>query len=247
MAVAKLFSHYCVKVIDKEKILQHYSEEKAKKFIDREIEFLQKNIGEPHIVQMLDYCWSSDYDCIILMERNRGVTLKELNLKVISKVSIWERIEILKKIANHLINALYSMEKNEICHRDIKPDNVLIDLSKEEDFREQLNLPVKDLSWFSSNTNFIVKVADFGASKGFDSLSSFTAIGNMKYKANEVDEDNNSFSKADVWSVGVMILDLLIPDESWEISSYFSFANIGFTLPKLLNEFLTDEIDERFK
>ena len=47
---AKLLSHYCVKVIDWEKILQHYPEDKAKKFIDREIEFLWKNIGEPHIV-----------------------------------------------------------------------------------------------------------------------------------------------------------------------------------------------------
>ena len=48
--LAKLLSHYCVKVIEWEKILRHYPADKAKKFIDREIEFLWKNIGEPHIV-----------------------------------------------------------------------------------------------------------------------------------------------------------------------------------------------------
>ena len=83
---------------------------------------------------MLDYCRTSDWDCMILMEKNWGVSLKQLNNEVLKKVSIWERIEILKKITNQLLSGLYSMVKNGISHRDIKPDNILIDLSEDEAF-----------------------------------------------------------------------------------------------------------------
>ena len=97
---------------------------------------------------------------------------------MISKALPRERKAIVKKILNQLISALYSMEKNGISHWDIKPDNILVDLSRDSLFKDQLNNAQKDLSKFTSKTDFVVKLADFGASKSVNSISPLTAVGN---------------------------------------------------------------------
>lgn len=86
-------------------------------------------------------------------------------------------------------------------------------------------------------------MADFGASKDFDCISSWSSIGNQKYNAPEVGDENTPCPKADVWSVGVMLLDLMIPNESRDMSSRFSFKNIPFSLPEMLEEYLFEPQD----
>ena len=99
---------------------------------------------------MLDYCKINDVECIILVEWNRGVTLEKLYKEVISKANPWEKKLIIKKISNQLISALNSLSKHWICHWDIKADNILIDLSEDENFKDTINDDQINLSYFSS-------------------------------------------------------------------------------------------------
>jgi len=52
-------------------------------------------------------------------------------------------------------------------HRDIKPDNILIDISEDPIFRNCTKNEefLEKLSQFTSKTKFKVKIGDFGLSK----------------------------------------------------------------------------------
>ena len=73
-----------------------------------------------------------------------------------------------------MISALYSLYKKQICHWDIKPDNILIDLSKDPEFIDQNFSGEIDWSKFNSETKFVAKLADFGASWSLERMSVLT-------------------------------------------------------------------------
>lgn len=61
-------------------------------------------------------------------------------------------------------------------HRDIKPDNIFIDLSEDSSFAdcEEEKDFIDNLDNFSPNTKFTVKIGDLGVSKSTDSLAQET-------------------------------------------------------------------------
>lgn len=85
-----------------------------------------------------------------------------------------------------LINAYKSLHEHNIIHRDIKPDNIL----------------------FKEGT---LKLADFGFCKKLkfaDDLTQ-TSLGSPLYMAPEVLNNDIYSSKADLWSCGVILYQLL--------------------------------------
>mmetsp|Transcript_8930 Transcript_8930/g.13694 ORF Transcript_8930/g.13694 Transcript_8930/m.13694 type:complete len:110 (+) Transcript_8930:478-807(+) len=80
------------------------------------------------------------------------------------------------------------MHKKNMVHRDIKPENILL----------------------SSQINLSVKLADFGFAQTFDPKEGLTdAFGTPFYMAPEMYLGNPHGTKADVWSVG-MVLSILM-------------------------------------
>lgn len=86
-----------------------------------------------------------------------------------------------------LLRAITHCHENEICHRDIKPDNILIDKTDN------------------------VKVIDFGLSKYFDkNISTLESrVGTPAYMAPEVVMGKTYDNKCDVWALGVTMYQLL--------------------------------------
>ena len=104
------------------------------------------------------------------------------------KLSEEESIDILHQILKSLI---YLHEELKIIHRDIKPENFLIK---------------------NENGKNIIKLTDFGFSDYIpkDNNGRFTEqIGTPQYAAPEIYEGKNYNTKVDLWSVGVVLYNMI--------------------------------------
>lgn len=106
--------------------------------------------------------------------------------KNISKSKIYSE-KMVAEIMEKLVRAIAHCHENGVCHRDLKPDNILID------------------------KNLEVKVIDFGLSKHLDTniRSLKSRVGTPAYMAPEVILGNTYDLKCDVWSLGVLMYTLL--------------------------------------
>ena len=99
------------------------------------------------------------------------------------------KIEEIYNIMNQLNNTFKIMNENNIIHRDIKLDNILIK--------------------YNSNKDYIVKLTDYGISKQLINTMGTTFIGTPLTMAPEILEgDNNYNNKCDLWSIGIIIYQL---------------------------------------
>jgi ankyrin repeat protein len=98
-----------------------------------------------------------------------------------------------KSVTVQVLEGLEIMHQNNLCHRDLKPGNILI----------ARWMPLK------------VKIADFGVSKHFDGITEGrTFTGSQKYMAPEIwgilQSDTSTYTTAvDVWSLGCMVYAML--------------------------------------
>ncbi len=94
--------------------------------------------------------------------------------------------EQITHVSRHIIRALHYLHGKKIIHRDIKPENILF----------------KDIF-----TNPIFSLADFGFSKEIDSRATF--VGTPLYWAPEVCSGSPQDFRVDIWSLGVVIYEML--------------------------------------
>ena len=91
-----------------------------------------------------------------------------------------------KIIFNEILDAIITMHKKEICHRDIKTENILLDTDE-----------------------YIIKICDFGLSAECDELLT-GYCGTPGYMAPEVFTDDKEYDgkKADIFSLGVLLFNM---------------------------------------
>jgi serine/threonine protein kinase len=114
-----------------------------------------------------------------LYKRNQFYTMK------LSDMPIPEIRSYIKQI----LQGLDYLHKQEICHRDIKPQNILVD-----------------------HTNSIAKICDFGSAKILSPLEqNVSYICSRYYRAPElIFGATNYTTKIDIWSLGCVFAELLI-------------------------------------
>ena len=97
--------------------------------------------------------------------------------------------EILK-ILNELNNTFRLMAQNNIIHRDLKLENILIK--------------------YIDNQNYIIKISDYGSSKKLISFSRYCSsyVGTIIYMAPEILNEEKYNYKCDLWSLGIIIYKL---------------------------------------
>uniref|UniRef100_A0A7S2U0D7 Protein kinase domain-containing protein n=1 Tax=Lotharella oceanica TaxID=641309 RepID=A0A7S2U0D7_9EUKA len=93
---------------------------------------------------------------------------------------------VARTIFKSIVAGLHACHKQNIAHRDIKPDNILMD------------------------EKFKIKIADFGYSRIMRESGMKTAVGTLKFAAPEIIMGQSYSTQADIWSLGVTLFILFV-------------------------------------
>ena len=185
-------------------------------------------------------CWKyfkNNEKFVIIMEECDGNLEKLLLKKVVENkkenkndkgFTPQEVLEIMKQ----LNNAFKIMKKNNIIHRDLKLENILIKYNDKE------------------HKTFTVKLADYGCSKRLDSSSQKckTFAGTVIYMAPEILEKKEYDDKCDLWSIGIIIYRLLFVKSPFSgKKEYALIQNFNKFDNNLLKQSGNDELDDLIK
>jgi len=153
-----------------------------------EIEIMEK-LDHPNLIKVISFLMNASYpresgaeDCVIIvMELARGVSLFDILYFTDGFPE-----EITRTYLTQLVGAIGHMHKQGIAHRDIKPQNTLLD------------------------NNFNLKVCDFGLSKetGGASLMN-TRLGTLAFQAPEILMSRPYDFGVDIFALGVMFFLML--------------------------------------
>ncbi|MBP1968148.1 serine/threonine-protein kinase [Virgibacillus natechei] len=140
------------------------------------------SLSHPNIVNIYDI-GEEDQISYMVMEYVDGMTLKEY-IQNYGPIEVQEALDIMKQITAAIAHA----HANDIVHRDIKPQNILID------------------------TYGQVKVTDFGIAIAL-SATSFTQtnsiLGSVHYLSPEQARGGMATKKSDIYSIGIVLFELL--------------------------------------
>lgn len=144
------------------------------------------SLSHPNIVNIYDVGTDKDGEQIIhyiVMEYIKGDTLKDYIRKK-GKLTIKETINYASQIAS----AIQDAHRNKIIHRDIKPQNIMID------------------------ENNRIKVMDFGIARAATSSTITTtseAIGSVHYFSPEQARGGYTDEKSDIYSLGIVMYEMI--------------------------------------
>jgi eukaryotic-like serine/threonine-protein kinase len=183
-------------------------------------------LAHPNIVAIQDQGWNEGGvpAVFIVMEYIEGFTLRD----VITEQGALGVNESLRYFTP-VLSAMSAAHKAGILHRDIKPENILIS----KDGR--------------------VKVADFGLAKGAQlgktlTVESSVILGSVSYLSPEQVERGLSDMRSDVYSLGVVLFEMLTGKKPFDGESPIQIAymhvNENVAAPSTLNPAIPSELDE---
>mmetsp|Transcript_4272 Transcript_4272/g.9311 ORF Transcript_4272/g.9311 Transcript_4272/m.9311 type:complete len:1043 (+) Transcript_4272:293-3421(+) len=166
--------------------------------VEREVRILSM-LKHPHIVRYLASFQREDVLCIIT-EYAAGGTLRTAIRQQRQASGAFSSEQVIAWLVQ-LASALYAVHANNVLHRDIKADNVF--LTAEAD----------------------IKLGDFGLSSEIEESNlAKTACGTPYYTSPEQISGEGYSQPADVWSLGVLLFELLTLSRPFEADSYGKLA-----------------------
>jgi serine/threonine protein kinase len=196
---SKIKEELCIKVISKEKIEQH----KLMNNIQNELNILKILRHENIVTYKTDF--KTINNLYVVLERYNGGCLTDL----IKKIKLTE-LEI-QHIMIQITRALYYLKENNILHRDLKCDNIMINYENEEDRINNniLNGTIKIIDFGFAR---ILKEGDLATSKLGSPITQDPTILNFTGKYfNETFLEYDE--RVDLWSIGVICFQLYHKDE----------------------------------
>jgi serine/threonine protein kinase len=206
---------------------------KADKFVQslkQEIDIL-KDLHHKNIVQYYGSQSDEKYFDIFLEYVPGGSILSLLN-----NYGAFEEL-LIKNFIRQVLEGVNYLHEKGIVHRDIKGANILVD------------------------NKGIVKISDFGISKKVDEntvnmkskMNNRTSFqGSIFWMAPEVIKQLNYTGKADIWSIGCLVIEMITAKHPWEqLDQTAAIFKIGSNnkppMPKGLSEELNDFITRTFE
>ncbi|KAK9052194.1 hypothetical protein SSX86_028822 [Deinandra increscens subsp. villosa] len=163
-------------------------------------------IRHPNLITLIGY-YASTSEMFLIYNYLPGGNLEKFILETRASVS---GLKVLHKIALDVANALYFLHDQcnpRILHRDVKPSNILLD------------------------ENFNAYLSDFGLARllnDFETHVTTDVAGTFGYVAPEYALTCRASEKADVYSYGVMLLELISDKRALDKS--FSSQENGYTI-----------------
>lgn len=142
-------------------------------------------LNHPNIVDVYDV-GDDKGRYYIVMELMTGTTLKELIARR-GSLDKYEAVSIIEQ----LVKALGKAHENQVIHRDIKPQNILV------------------------QPDGTVKLTDFGIALAEDALQltkSDSVMGSVHYLAPECSRGEGATIQSDIYALGVVLYELLVGD-----------------------------------
>ena len=178
-------------------------------------------LSHPNIIEVYDVCFAHNMRCIV-MEYIDGITLKEYMEE--QRPLAWkETVHFILQI----LKALSHAHSKGIVHRDIKPQNVML---------------LSDAR---------IKITDFGIAR-FARSESHTitdrAIGSVHYISPEQARGDHTDQRADIYSIGVMLYEMLTGQVPFDADSPVSVAlkqiELEAPLPRSINPDIPTGLEE---
>jgi len=154
----------------------------AKESFDTELYFL-KNVKGNNIINIIDFYENEKDYYYIVLEKMDG----DLAQMLTENYKNGMPSNLIRKIFKQLNFGLKIMRAKGICHRDLKPNNILFSYTNEK------------------KNDFIIKLADFDLSTELSSISQTKSIaGTELFKAPEIKKEKYS-NKCDLYSLGIIL------------------------------------------
>ncbi|MCH5300028.1 MAG: Stk1 family PASTA domain-containing Ser/Thr kinase [Ruminococcus sp.] len=178
-------------------------------------------LSHPNIVKVYDVSFG-DMIQYIVMEYIDGITLKEYI--EMQGVLSWKEVV---HFTTQILKALQHAHEKGIVHRDIKPQNIML------------------------LQNGTIKVTDFGIARFSDKATrtmTEQAIGSVHYIAPEQARGASTDGKSDIYSVGVMLYEMLTGRLPFEADSAVSVALMQLqstpTMPRVINPAIPQGLEQ---
>ena len=227
-----------IKIIDIEKIEENLSSQYEKEEIKEQLNLCIEGFIEEfevmkicsnnniNSVKCYEY-FNNEDNFVIIMELCDNNLLRLLNKRIKEKGKGFN-IEEIYNIMKQLNNTLKKMKQNNIMHRDLKLDNILIKyIDKEKE-------------------KYIIKLSDYGCSKRLISLSRKrnTYLGTLLYMSPEILKGEEYNYKCDLWSIGIIIYRLIYGKSPYlgdkDIALINKIDKLGNKIIKIENKILND-------
>ncbi|EAR99160.1 Serine/Threonine kinase domain protein (macronuclear) [Tetrahymena thermophila SB210] len=176
--------------------------EYAWKMLCSEVKIMKK-LKHPHVVRLLDVFQTKNNTYIITEFCNQG----DLRTYLKKKKSLTEREAI--TVISQIMSGLQELANNGIIHRDLKPANILIH-------------------------DDVFKITDFGFAKKLDSMEDQlmdSLVGTPLYMAPQILNKQQYTSKCDVWSIGLILYELLFGRTPWPAVNVVDLVQKMCTVP----------------
>jgi serine/threonine protein kinase len=156
-------------------------------------------LRHPNVVEVFDVSDENEPERYLVVELVRGTTLRAL----LSRHKALPA-ELAVAIGLEVAAALSHAHEEGIVHRDVKPENVLVDLASSSSRPTTGDRPVE---------NAKVKLTDFGIAKLLDAqgvTSTGQVLGSPAHMAPEQIEGGDVGPRADVFALGVMLYESMV-------------------------------------
>lgn len=151
---------------------------------------LMKKLNHINIVNLYDTIEKDDYLYLIIEYCKHGDLRNFLKKRPLKEKKA-------KIIFKELISGLKYLYELNICHRDLKPQNILLD------------------------ENYTIKISDFGLARlNNENNLMDTICGSPIYMAPEIMKYNKYDNKADIWSLGIIFYELLTGRTPFKVKSH---------------------------
>ena len=209
----------------------------------KEITLLHKLSGNPHIISLLGFEQTSN-NIYVVLEHCNGGSLFDYKNYYEKKTRLKLNELFIQKIVRQVVDGLEYMHKNNMVHRDIKIDNILINFNSYTNkvFMDKIPDDV-NLDKVSLNDPFTIKISDLGYARELNQNEAASTIcGTPAIMSPEIAlgaKGGKTYnSKVDLWSLGALTYELLVGYPPFNCSTnaqYFDLLKKGlYKLPKTM-------------
>ena len=228
----------CINILTDDSVVIKFEPFHRKKFVEREVKALSILIDTENVITLLDsslkvsfhYNGKTYYGCVLILNYCNNKDLHYL-IEPISRLPLDEKEFTVRSIFRKIVITLNKIhEKFGINHRDLKPENIFI-----------------------NNEDIII--GDWAFSTNIETLQK-DWIGTPAFASPQIlHKEKYSASKNDIWSLGVILFELLFGVNLYDVKktennfiiNYYSpgyYANYWCQIPTQLKDLIISMIEE---